>query len=629
MEKEVSLKSGKSFFKKKFSGSYETELKTTLILILLFLVLINFSSLRVAGKLSKIYHQESYEQLEYASEKLINYVKENVELYSTTKKYRDLESNTGISKADFILFGDYKFAEIENPPEILGNLTADQKKQLESGQYLKFGFGKGPDDGRIVLLYPFSDDNDRQWLGIIYKNAPGLRLVHTVMSFNYLFQLAGILAIVLVAYAYLKITLHPFRTMADEARKIGAVSDPHEKSVDEIVETFKATITRLQENEEKLKQLYNNSQKRADRLEQFNQYILESMLSGLIGVDIRGNIIHLNQSACKILDLDVDTIDPSSYTDTLRDFDFLLTALNKVINERAPVDQLEHHLINKSGDEVILGISGSPVHDHNDRLVGAILLINNLTEVRRLQREIAFKEKMAAVGEMSAGLAHEMRNAMMAIVGYSKLLKRISAEDSQEQEIASSIYSESENCETMLKRFLMFAKPAAFNPEQISLKEIAENVIQNFDACHPDKQIQVNTRIDPDLPEFVGDKTALTQILTNLLKNSLEAIGPDGRIDLSISHNYDRNLAIITIADNGPGIKAEDLTNIFSPFFTTKEQGTGLGLAIVRKLVNSMGGNIEVDSVASQGCKFMITLSPDYLASREFICKSDRALAES
>ena len=112
----------------------------------------------------------------------------------------------------------------------------------------------------LYCLYPFSDRNNQQWLGIFYKNATGLKLVNTVMSFNYLFQIAGILAIVLVAYAYLKITLNPFRTMADEARKIGAVSDPHEKSVDEIVDTFKATIGRLQENEEKLKQLYNNSQ---------------------------------------------------------------------------------------------------------------------------------------------------------------------------------------------------------------------------------------------------------------------------------------------------------------------------------------------------------------------------------
>ena len=127
------------------------------------------------------------------------------------------------------------------------------------------------------------------------------------------------------------------------------------------------------------------------------------MQSGLIGINIKGNIIHLNRSACRILDLEADTIDPSSYKETLRNFDFLLSTLDRVVNERLPVDQLEHRMLQKSGDEVILGISGSPVHDHNDRLVGAILLINNLTEVRRLQMEIAFKEKIGGSGRDERG----------------------------------------------------------------------------------------------------------------------------------------------------------------------------------------------------------------------------------
>lgn len=626
MEKAEKKSPWKTFFSKRFAGSYEAELKTTLLLILLFLVLINFSSLRVAGKLSDIYHQENYEQLEYAASRLIDFVYENVGLYSTTKKFRDLKAGSVVSKADFIRWGKYNYAEADSGTYPINSLTPGQEADLEAGKPIQSGFGQGEDDGKIVLLYPFKDKQNQQWLGIFHKNASGLKLVQTVMSFNYLFQIAGILAILLVAYAYLKITLNPFRKMADEARKIGAASDPGEKSVEEIVDTFKATIARLQEKEGKLKELYNNSQERAARLEQFNQYILESMLSGLIGVDIHGNIIHLNQSACNLLELEISSVDPTSYKKTLSDFDFLREILDKVISERSSVERLEHRIVLKSGAEKILGVSGSPVHDHNDRLVGAILLINNLTEVRRLQMEIAFKEKMAAIGEMSAGLAHEMRNAMMAIVGYSKLLKRISSENSQEREIAFSISAESENCETMLKRFLMFAKPAAFNPEQLSLKEVCDTVVQNVIATNLSDQIKIVTHIDPDLPVFVGDKTALTQILTNLLKNSLEAINHKGQIDLTITHDYEKNLALISVEDNGPGVSAEDLPNIFSPFFTTKEQGTGLGLAIVKKLINSMGGKIEVESVATQGCKFTLSLNPDYLASTEFICKTDRAV---
>ena len=119
------------------------------------MILINFSSLRVAGKLSKIYHQESYEQLEYASSKLVDFVEQNVNLYSNTKKYRDLESNTGISKADFLRFGNYDYAQLDSVPDILQNLIQSQKDQLEAGQPVKYGFGRGSDDGRIVLSISF------------------------------------------------------------------------------------------------------------------------------------------------------------------------------------------------------------------------------------------------------------------------------------------------------------------------------------------------------------------------------------------------------------------------------------------------------------------------------------------
>ncbi|NIP42763.1 MAG: hypothetical protein GWO41_14385, partial [candidate division Zixibacteria bacterium] len=296
----------RSLFSKRIAGSYETELKTTLLLILLFLVLISFSSLRITGKLASIYREDNYHQLSSAAAKLIDYIKDDLNLKRSTINYRDLMASTVIVRAEYLPEKKLTADSYEIPQSYDGQvtvkryysaLTEKELEQLREGEVIKCGFGYGEDNDKIAALYPFSDEDGVHWIGLFFKNASGLKLVSTVMKYNYLFQLAGLLAVLLVAYAYLKLTLNPFKRIADEARRIKDENKASGESVEEIVETFKATIASLEEKEERLQELYSNSQERADRLEKFNQYILESMLSGLIGVDNSGRIVHLNRSA--------------------------------------------------------------------------------------------------------------------------------------------------------------------------------------------------------------------------------------------------------------------------------------------------------------------------------------------
>ncbi len=613
----------KSLFSRQVAGSYETELKTALLLILLFLILISFSSLRISGKLASIYREDNYLQLTDGAEKLIDYVRDDIELKRSTLKYRDLISSTIVVRAEYLREVDLQkkaakpdhkyYDDRELVRAYYTSLTSKKQEELKDGEIVRCGFGEGRDADKIAVLYPFRDSDGVHWIGLFFKNASGLKLVNTAMNYNYLFQIAGLLAVLLVAYAYLKLTLNPFKRIADEARKVKDENRASGESVEEIVETFKATIVSLEEKEERLQELYNNSQKRADRLEKFNQYILESMLSGLIGVDNEGRVIHLNRSARNILGLDEGEIERNSYRETLAGMKSLVEILDGILEDKAPAERLEQKHVRSDGKEKMLGISGSPVYDHKGRLVGAILLLADLTEVRRLQTEIAFKEKMAAVGEMSAGLAHEMRNAMMAIVGYSKILKKGMEDKKQVQEIASSIASESENCETMLKRFLSFAKPAALTPEPLSLFEVGCSVIGKLAPLADKKQISVIDDFSESLPDLICDRTAVDQIMTNLLKNAIEASPEKGLVYFRISHNTALNSFRIEIEDGGPGIAEENRIKVFSPFFTTKEDGTGLGLSIVKKLVSSMGGSVEIDMGHEIGCIFRVDIAADYL----------------
>jgi two-component system, NtrC family, nitrogen regulation sensor histidine kinase GlnL len=602
----------------KFAASYESELKITLILILLFLILTSASSVRITDKLADIYHKENYLQLKDGAHNLIDYVKKNVKVTRETENFRKLVSSGIIVRAAFIesnLLTQTNIPDDYGSPEDINyvkkyylTLPLEKQKLLKRGMIVENGFGTGRDAGQILSFYPFSDESGIEWIGLFSKNAAGLKLVNTVMKFHYLFQIVGILAILLVAYAYLKITLNPFRKLANEAKRMQADESSRGESVEQVVETFRATINRLQENEDKLKQLYNNSQERAARLEQFNQYILESMSSGLIGIDQEGHIVHLNRSSRKILQLNEDEININSFKTTFSEYESLVRLLENTLQDQKPVERLEQHFTQRSGNEKILGISSSPVYDHKNRIVGAILLLADLTEVRRLQNEISFKEKMAAVGEMSAGLAHEMRNAMMAIVGYSKILKKGSPESINVRDIAASISVESEHCETMLKRFLMFAKPVAFTPEDLQLDDVVKSVVKKLDHIAQKKHVDIVTKIDKNQSGFFSDRTALDQIFTNLIKNAIEAVPDNGQVNVQAKIKHDQNIITIEISDNGPGIPEEYYPKLFSPFFTTKETGTGLGLAIVKKLVNAMGGDIEPVIRPDEGVCFRIIL---------------------
>jgi signal transduction histidine kinase len=249
--------------------------------------------------------------------------------------------------------------------------------------------------------------------------------------------------------------------------------------------------------------------------------------------------------------------------------------------------------------------------------------------VRRLQSEVAFKEKMAAVGEMSAGLAHELRNAMMAIVGYSKFLTKLSVEDNRIKEIALSINSESANCETMLKRFLMFAKPITFTPEPLSLPDITDTVVQKLDHLTAAERIEILTDYTGNLPEYIGDRTALDQIITNLIKNAVEAAPTHGMVQVKINYNHENNCFLMEITDDGPGIPPENRQKVFSPFFTTREKGTGLGLAIVKKLITSLGGRIDLDNNFRAGCRIIISLPADYTSQGEISTGSKELMTQT
>jgi len=273
--------------------------------------------------------------------------------------------------------------------------------------------------------------------------------------------------------------------------------------------------------------------------------------------------------------------------------------------------RLEFEMRRPDGERLWLGCSSSMINDEKGEGMGAVLLMIDLSEIRRLQELSSYSEKMASLGEMSAGLAHEIRNSFAAVVGFARLAKKSGHLGDKAVKLVDAIRDESVAAETLLSRFLNFARPLDFRPEVTNIPHLVNSTLEHL--SHPNLEtINIKCRPCDDIPSFSGDPVLLRQALTNLLLNACDAV-PDGGdiiVDVKVEKKKSNGISdlLISVADNGAGIASESLDKIFEPFHTDKPHGTGLGLALVKKIVVLHEGRINVHSKPGKGTRFSIHL---------------------
>jgi signal transduction histidine kinase len=238
-------------------------------------------------------------------------------------------------------------------------------------------------------------------------------------------------------------------------------------------------------------------------------------------------------------------------------------------------------------------------------MIGATLLFTDITEIRRLQQQVDLKNRLAAMGEMSAGIAHEFRNSLGAVLGYARLVEKQAAGNEMLRVSAEGIMTEVRNFDAMLGEFLSFARPQRLNKEDCSLGDLVKEALEvlSDEIRRRGARIEVNTETPPPV---TVDRTLMRQALVNLVKNALEAVGQGGMIRLQ--EKGLRGRAELWIEDNGPGITEENRKKIFQPFFTTKEGGTGLGLPITQKTILSHQGSLTIKSDREQETVVIVSL---------------------
>jgi signal transduction histidine kinase len=268
----------------------------------------------------------------------------------------------------------------------------------------------------------------------------------------------------------------------------------------------------------------------------------------------------------------------------------------------------------------VIGYTLSHIRDQRGRVIGATLFFKDLTRVEQLEERERLRDRLAALGEMAAAIAHEVKNPLAGIEVMAGLLKRQVPASADAQAILTDIINEAKMANAIVLEVLEFVRPIRLQVEHVSLYDIVADAIRGAESHQARGTAMVRTLLPPDLPPIQGDPHQLRQIFTNLITNAFEAMGGKGDVDITGTiqagdddhgtpgESHAGPQIAIEVSDNGPGIPADVRDRIFSPFFTTKPQGSGLGLAIVRKIVDAHDGRIDLAPRPGGGTVFRLTL---------------------
>ncbi len=333
-----------------------------------------------------------------------------------------------------------------------------------------------------------------------------------------------------------------------------------------------------------------------------SDHITSRMPSGLIVVDRNGNIVAHNPASERIFEGSLGR--SSRFCDLVRESQALQDLVDRCLNSGEVFTRIEFNAPIRTDVDKRIGINLSPITSETGSIEGAICLLSDLTEIVELHNRIKLKENFAALGEMSAGIAHEFKNSLATIVGYAQM-STAETDVATVQGYAREIHKESLALSHMVTDFLNFARPVMASIDEVDLAELLSNTIADMKNLRPGNyEVRFNSSGKVVVP---CDPTLMRQSFLNLLINAAEALDRNGVIQVSVDALKGR-AARIVIQDNGHGMPEDVAGKVFIPFFTTKPHGTGLGLALVQKIVLAHNGRIELRSAPGKGTKFTVTL---------------------
>jgi PAS domain S-box-containing protein len=430
--------------------------------------------------------------------------------------------------------------------------------------------------------------------------------------------------ILLISFLISRSIIRPIQRLTSATEELGKeggyprVNLNRNDELGDLGKHFNRMIDQIRTKDALLRRMYDEERTRAEVLEGYSQTLLKSIPSGVLGVNLKGEITSCNPAAENILGRSSSSLLDRGVQGALG-----VCSLEKIIMTAVTTGREaaweEFPVEDPSRGKRWIGAMASPIRDQGGREIGATAVFADLTEVKNLQEEIALKRQMAILGELSAGMAHEIRNPLAAIQALGELLSRrvkgMAGRDEQGhvpsgegdlEELSRDLVAEIKHLNRFVTEFLIYARMPLLRIEKSDLREIVDAALSLAAPSGRPERVAVRNNIPPSFPEVPVDPIEFRRVLLNLIQNAFQAMGEEGElgIDAEIVHRH----LVLRISDTGPGISSEHRDKVFRPFFTTKQGGTGLGLAISERIIRGHGGSLNFETGEGKGTTFIVQI---------------------
>jgi signal transduction histidine kinase len=471
------------------------------------------------------------------------------------------------------------------------------KRQILAGDVARV---RREHDGALeIRMLRLTGESEPKSVVGVARDLPTYGRFLVIERWNTGFRTLGLVVLVGAVFLFTRELVRPFRrlrTMAADAQaslKMGR--PPSSEEWEEVISTFTETVSRLKASQAQLEQRFAFSEAERHRLDDLNTQIIDAMPSGLVAADGEGRIIQANPC--------VETLPglrrPES-GESLVKFFAPYGGLRGLFSQ--PAGQARNSesgecVLVRDGESYFVGYDVVPVA-HG----GVLIVLDDRTPLRRLEALLAQRARLAALGETAAGLAHELRNAMAAIVGYARLMSKLGPDGACE--VSTRIVREAGDMEAMLRRFLEVAKPVAIERVSVDVSEIVVETSRRFEHRFKEAGVTLGLSVRDRFREWI-DPVWFKQALTNLLENALQHVPRGGQVCVTLHSSSDEWR--VSVADSGPGVPRESREKVFAPFVSLRPGGTGLGLALVQKIMTAHDGRIELSDSPLGGAEFSLT----------------------
>ncbi len=365
------------------------------------------------------------------------------------------------------------------------------------------------------------------------------------------------------------------------------------------------------EQEKKSRTLLTKKENEFDQLDLLHKGIIEHINAGIITIDLSGNIKSFNRAAEEISGFKFSQVKGKSVNVVIPGFSDILRKMKVTDSSTSHTERGEIDYTNRQGQGLIIGFSVSFLLNSRNEKIGDIVIFQDLTATKQMEKEVERSKNLALIGEMAAGLTHEIRNPLTAMSGSIQLLKSSLRLSETDQRLMQIVLRGRNQLEKLVSNFLLLARPNPGEREAVNINALVDEVIETIQS---DEAWNENIRVDKNIAidnSIFANKTELKQMLWNIILNSIQAMPNGGVLTMTVKEangENDESHLRITVRDNGCGIGENTKDKIFTPFFTTKDTGTGLGLAVVNRIVGSHGGEIKIESEAEKGTTCTILL---------------------